>query len=391
MDYREFRAKTVNEAITKACLEFSVVSSMLEYTVVQEPSSGFLGIGARPCILKARPKAEEQPVEIPKVEAPKPVAPPKAPEAPKAAAPKAPELPKEEPKAPEVEEVKATVSANAPTEGDSRYVTMDEIELRAARAAARAKQNGEDTANVSEGNEREERYGRNRREGRDRYENRGQKGRDAGRKNFDRKDNFRGGRGQNGRYGRDSRYDRPGIGVYVEEKPHAPSVPKPERVVKPRTEEEVAKITAAAEKFLKDVFEAMHCDVTMTMSYDQTEGCLSVNFSGDDMGILIGKRGQTLDSLQYLTSLIVNKEVDDYVRVKLDTEDYRARRADTLENLSRNIAYKVKQSGRAIALEPMNPYERRIIHSALQHNRFVETYSEGEEPYRHVVVAPRKS
>ena len=108
------------------------------------------------------------------------------------------------------------------------------------------------------------------------------------------------------------------------------------------------------------------------------------------MGLLIGKRGQTLDSLQYLTSLVVNKEQKDYVRVKLDTENYRKRRKETLENLARNIAYKVKKTRRPVSLEPMNPYERRIIHSALQGNKFVETCSEGSEPYRHVVVAPKR-
>ena len=229
-------------------------------------------------------------------------------------------------------------------------------------------------------NKREERPARGRRDY-DRRENRRGRG-----NSYDRRD--RGGRDYHDRYGK---YDRPGIGTYVEEKPHEPSAPKPDRVVKERSEEEIARIIAAAETFLKDVFASMKCDVNMNFAYDQKSGCLNVDFSGEDMGILIGKRGQTLDSLQYLTSLVVNKEAGDYVRLKLDTEDYRARRADTLENLARNVAYKVKQSGRAIALEPMNPYERRIIHSALQHNRFVETYSEGEEPYRHVVVAPRKA
>ena len=117
---------------------------------------------------------------------------------------------------------------------------------------------------------------------------------------------------------------------------------------------------------------------------------LEVDFEGEDMGILIGKRGQTLDSLQYLTSLVVNKGKSDYIRVKLDTEDYRRRRKETLENLARGIAYKVKKTRKPVVLEPMNPYERRIIHSALQGNKFVETYSEGSEPYRHVVVAPKR-
>ena len=116
------------------------------------------------------------------------------------------------------------------------------------------------------------------------------------------------------------------------------------------------------------------------------EGALSITMEGKNMGILIGKRGQTLDSLQYLTSLVVNKEQQDYVRVKVDTENYRSRRKDTLENLAKNIAFKVRKTRKPVVLEPMNPYERRIIHSALQGNKYVETYSEGNEPYRHVVV-----
>ena len=116
------------------------------------------------------------------------------------------------------------------------------------------------------------------------------------------------------------------------------------------------------------------------------EGALSITMEGKNMGILIGKRGQTLDSLQYLTSLVVNKEQQEYVRVKVDTENYRSRRKDTLENLAKNIAFKVRKTRKPVVLEPMNPYERRIIHSALQGNKYVETYSEGNEPYRHVVV-----
>ena len=116
------------------------------------------------------------------------------------------------------------------------------------------------------------------------------------------------------------------------------------------------------------------------------EYTLNVNLEGEDMGLLIGKRGQTLDSVQYLTSLVVNKNMNDYVRVKVDTEDYRERRKETLEKLARNIAFKVKRNRRPVALEPMNPYERRIIHSALQNDRYVTTHSEGEEPYRKVVV-----
>ena len=138
--------------------------------------------------------------------------------------------------------------------------------------------------------------------------------------------------------------------------------------------------------FLSQVFDAMNLDVKIAAAFNEEEGEMNIDLSGEDMGILIGKRGQTLDALQYLISLAVNKKSDSYIRVKLDTENYRARRKETLENLAKNIAFKVKRTKRSFALEPMNPYERRIIHSALQGNKFVETVSEGEEPYRHVVV-----
>ena len=135
---------------------------------------------------------------------------------------------------------------------------------------------------------------------------------------------------------------------------------------------------------------SMELEVELKIEYTAEDGSLEVEFIGQDMGILIGKRGQTLDSLQYLTSLVVNKGRQGYVRVKLDTEDYRNRRKETLENLAKSIAYKVRKTRKPVSLEPMNPYERRIIHSALQGNRYVETYSEGSEPYRHVVVKLKK-
>ena len=139
--------------------------------------------------------------------------------------------------------------------------------------------------------------------------------------------------------------------------------------------------------FLGEVFGAMDMGVT---AFNQEEKELSINLAGDDMGILIGKRGQTLDSLQYLVSLVVNRESEDYIRVKLDTENYRERRKETLETLAKNIAYKVKRTRRSVSLEPMNPYERRIIHSALQNDKYVVTRSEGEEPFRHVVISLKK-
>ena len=145
-------------------------------------------------------------------------------------------------------------------------------------------------------------------------------------------------------------------------------------------------IESRINNFLNDMFEAMEISVEVKITFDTEDECVNVELLGDNMGLLIGKRGQTLDSIQYLTSLVVNKGKEKYVRIKVDTENYRQRRKDTLESLAKNIAYKVKRSRRSVALEPMNPYERRIIHSALQNDKFVSTKSEGEEPFRHVVV-----
>ena len=143
-------------------------------------------------------------------------------------------------------------------------------------------------------------------------------------------------------------------------------------------------------EFLSSVFNAMDIQVEILVKIDEEEKLIDVELKGADMGLLIGKRGQTLDSLQYLTNLAVNKNSESYYKVKVDTEDYRKRRKDTLENLAKNIAYKVKRTKRPVALEPMNPFERRVIHSALQNDKFVTTHSEGDEPYRHVVVTLKK-
>jgi spoIIIJ-associated protein len=147
----------------------------------------------------------------------------------------------------------------------------------------------------------------------------------------------------------------------------------------------------SAKEFLDKVFAAMGIEAYTEVNYDQENASIEINVEGDEMGVLIGKRGQTLDSLQYLVSLVVNKNSENYIKVKLDTENYRARRKETLENLAKNIAFKVKRTRKPVSLEPMNPYERRIIHSALQNDKFVETYSEGEEPYRKVVINIKKT
>lgn len=146
-----------------------------------------------------------------------------------------------------------------------------------------------------------------------------------------------------------------------------------------------------AKDFLEKVFKAMAIEAKADLIYDEENFLLEIDIEGEEMGVLIGKRGQTLDALQYLVSLVINKNSDSYIKVKLDTENYRARRKQTLENLAKNIAYKVKRTRRSVTLEPMNPYERRIIHSALQNDKYVDTHSEGEDPYRKVVINYKRS
>lgn len=161
-------------------------------------------------------------------------------------------------------------------------------------------------------------------------------------------------------------------------------------VIKAAVKVEKLSVDEIAKGFLRDVFGAMNMEVAVDVQYEEESGTMNIDLAGEEMGILIGKRGQTLDSLQYLVSLVVNKESDEYIRVKVDTEDYRARRKETLENLAKNIAYKVKKTRRPVSLEPMNPYERRIIHSALQNDKYISTHSEGDEPFRKVVVTYKR-
>jgi spoIIIJ-associated protein len=161
-------------------------------------------------------------------------------------------------------------------------------------------------------------------------------------------------------------------------------------IIKSWIKKEEVPVAKTPEEFLQQVCSAMGIEVTVDCKLNEEEKVMDINLIGQDMGILIGKRGQTLDSLQYLTGLIVNKNDEEYIRVKLDTENYRERRKETLENLAKNIAFKVKKTKRPVSLEPMNPYERRVIHSALQNDKYVVTRSEGEEPYRHVVVSLKR-
>ena len=257
MEYKEFTAKNVDDAITEACESFCVTSDKLDYEVVSSGSSGFLGINAKPAIIKARVKEDK----------------------------------KEEIKIDDIK-VDTKVSSNQ--------------EVKSKKEKDKAKEN----------------------------------------------------------------------------------VKEVEKTVS--SDINADEVCDKANKFLKEVFDAMKMEVVVKTTFNQADKILDIELSGDEMGVLIGKRGQTLDSVQYLVSLVVNRDYSEYIHVKVDTENYRERRKATLENLAKNISYKVRKSRHSVALEPMNPYERRIIHSALQGDRFVTTHSEGEEPFRRVVVTLKK-
>ena len=276
MEYITVSAKTLDDAITEAQVQLGVTRDNLDYVVIEKGSAGFLGIGMKQAVIKARRK-EEEPVE------------------------------------------EVIVKEEVPVVTEEPVITEEPVkEFKAEKNNHKKKNNKHDH---------------------DKKEKRKE--------------------------------------PVVKEVPEKKEIELAE--VEPQTIE-------ACEKFIYDVLKAMDMgEVKVTSEVDE-EGALSINMDGNNMGILIGKRGQTLDSLQYLTNRVANKMQSGYVRVKLDTEDYRRRRKETLENLAKNIASKVKRTRRTVSLEPMNPYERRIIHSTLQADPAVSTHSEGEEPYRRVVV-----
>ena len=305
MDSIRVTAKTVSDAITEASIQLETSSDNIEYTVIDEGSKGFFGIGSRKAMIEARKKFTDEDLmqEVfgeKKEKAEKPKREPKK-EMKKEAAPEKKEA-THKPEKRENREVKKE---------PRKPVPVKPIEKEAEKPQEKTERPAE------------------------------------------------------------------AAGEAVVAEPKQPRVPADPEEAKRR-----------AVTFLTDMFRVMDMQIEVHASFE--DDTLSVDLAGEEMGLLIGKRGQTLDSLQYLTSLVVNKGKASYVRVKLDTEDYRNRRKATLENLAKNIAFKVKKTRRPVFLEPMNPYERRIIHSALQNDPYVTTHSEGEEPNRKVVVTPRR-
>lgn len=320
--------RTVEDAIINAAIELGTSSDNIEYTIVERESKGFLGIGAKDAVVEARRKTPESDMDLDFEKAVK-----------------------------EPESVETQKEAEAPVKSQPEKARKEESEKKEEIKAEEQKAEAPKTEAAKPASPRKE--------------SRGSK-----------KSSHEGGR----RSAQKSQAVKGDLSDSEREKAQERARQKRNSDIKPL--DDPTEAIERAEGFLRDVYEAMDMKAELTSNYDGE--ILNVRMDGEEMGLLIGKRGQTLDSLQYLTSLVVNKGKPYYVRVKLDTENYRERRKATLENLAKNIAIKVKKSRQPVSLEPMNPYERRIIHSALQDDPFVTTHSEGEEPDRRVIVTLKK-
>ena len=332
--YIKISAKSVEDAILEASIQFGTTRENIDYRVIEHETKGFLGLGAKKAVIEARKKVSFDEDNIIKE-----VFSEKSDSTKKTAAKKKPA--KKEKKPEKAERAEKTERTDKPVKEEKAGKEKDK---KAAKAVKEEKAVKVDKPEKAEKAERPEKAAKA------------------------------------------EKADRPEKTEKKEKAEKPEKAEKTERTPREPADPEVAK--ARADQFLTDVFAAMDLEVEKNITFEND--VLSIELSGDEMGVLIGKRGQTLDSIQYLTSLIVNKGKAAYVRVKVDTENYRERRRATLENLAKNIAFKVKKTRRSVYLEPMNPYERRIIHSALQSDPYVTTHSEGEEPLRKVVVTLKK-
>ena len=359
MDKITVTAKTYDEAITKALIGLQTTSDHMIVDIIEKGSAGLFGmIGARPWTIQARVKTEEEEAAEQKAAAEKAAAEKKAAQE-KAAAEKkaAQEKAAAEKKAAQEKAAAEKKAAQEKAQAEKKAAPEKKKTPfeKPAKKNATAKQEGDQEAAKKEG-------------------------KPEGRRQRDKKRGEKDGEGRNGR-GRQERAASASV---------LPGKRREEHVGREVLQPEADEIKAKAVEFLTQIFKVMDEKISIDTDFNYQDNELNVMMSGDDMGVLIGKRGQTLDSLQYLVSLVVNKHRDVYIRVKLDTENYRERREQKLKSLARNIAHKVKRTRRPMSLEPMNPYERRIIHSALQRDPYVTTYSEGEDPYRHIIVVLKK-
>ena len=391
-EYIEVTERTVSEAITAACQKLAVPSERLEYEVIDPGKTGFLGIGARAAKIRARvKKGMEESTEIDTSAIISDVLKGKN-ENKKSQEQRSKDTGREERK-----ENKKNASGAVKKEYEKKKQAEPEKNKPAAAKTAPADDKNmaaAPAAPVSAPAEKQQASAEKTVKNEETAEASFSSKKSSGRRENSEKNQERGNRERGRGHRRQRRFDREEARPADREKnavqSEAAFTPKKRSAVPNLTDEQIAEIKERAESFLMDVLQAMDLEAEVASSYEKESGMLNIEIKGENMGILIGKRGQTLDSLQYLVSLVVNKGVEGYIHVKADTENYRERRKKTLENLAKNIAGKVKKNRSSVALEPMNPYERRIIHSALQGDRYVTTYSQGEEPYRKVIVTMKE-
>ena len=391
-EYIEVTERTVSEAITAACQKLAVPSERLEYEVIDPGKTGFLGIGARAAKIRARvKKGMEESTEIDTSAIISDVLKGKN-EKKKSQEQRSKDTGREERK-----ENKKNASGAVKKEYEKKKQAEPEKNKPAAAKTAPADDKNmaaAPAALVSAPAEKQQASAEKTVKNEETPEASFSSKKGSGRRDNSEKNQERGNRERGRGHRRQRRFDREESRPADREKnavqSEAAFTPKKRSAVPNLTDEQIAEIKERAESFLMDVLQAMDLEAEVASSYEKESGMLNIEIKGENMGILIGKRGQTLDSLQYLVSLVVNKGVEGYIHVKADTENYRERRKKTLENLAKNIAGKVKKNRSSVALEPMNPYERRIIHSALQGDRYVTTYSQGEEPYRKVIVTMKE-
>ena len=391
-EYIEVTERTVSEAITAACQKLAVPSERLEYEVIDPGKTGFLGIGARAAKIRARvKKGMEESTEIDTSAIISDVLKGKN-ENKKSQEQRSKDTGREERK-----ENKKNASGAVKKEYEKKKQAEPEKNKPAAAKTAPADDKNmaaAPAAPVSAPAEKQQTSAEKTVKNEETAETSFSSKKSSGRRENSEKNQERGNRERGRGHRRQRRFDREEARPADREKnavqSEAAFTPKKRSAVPNLTDEQIAEIKERAESFLMDVLQAMDLEAEVASSYEKESGMLNIEIKGENMGILIGKRGQTLDSLQYLVSLVVNKGVEGYIHVKADTENYRERRKKTLENLAKNIAGKVKKNRSSVALEPMNPYERRIIHSALQGDRYVTTYSQGEEPYRKVIVTMKE-
>ena len=382
-EYIEITERTISEAITVACQKLAVPSERLEYEVIDPGKTGFLGIGARAARIRARVKqGMEESEEF-------------------------------DTSAIISDVLKGKGDKKKPLDQKGKNTSREDKKENRKNSAGPKKDAGKNVEKKPAAEKKIQKEGQ--KENREEKavnvpkgqaakaadvpaeEKKSAPGADAalrtesGKKDPSENYSERGSREKSRGHRRSRRYDREEReGRNPEQEKNGSLSLKRKSVVPVLTDEQIEEVKQRAETFLTDVFQAMDLEAEISSTYDKENGMLTIDMKGDNMGMLIGKRGQTLDSLQYLVSLVVNKGIEGYIHVKADTENYRERRKKTLENLAKNIASKVKRNHTSVALEPMNPYERRIIHSALQGDRYVTTYSEGEEPYRKVIVTMKE-